>query len=79
MIASKKTIDKLTQKLNLVCGKNSKLRSNLVQLDRIQLALKQHKIKQKSFKIHFSNEIKMIFDIIKVGFNGISLSIFIKL
>lgn len=50
---------------NLICGKNSKLRANLVQLERIRLALKQQKLKDRTFQIQARNEIKMILEIVK--------------
>ena len=50
---------------NLVCGKNSKLRANLVQLERIRLALKQQKLKLRTFQIQARNETKMILEIVK--------------
>ena len=50
---------------NLICGKNSKLRAGLVQLERIRLALKQQKLKDRTFQIQARNEIKMILEIVK--------------
>ena len=50
---------------NLICGKNSKLRANLVQLERIRLALKQQKLKDRTFQVQARNETKMILEIVK--------------
>ena len=43
----------------------SKLRAALVQLERIRLALKQQKLKDRTFQIQARNETKMILEIVK--------------